>query len=104
MFQPIGKGLLQPLDHDGAAATAAVADGGGAEGCVLLLQHVDERRHDARAAAADGVAQGDGTAIHVHGGQVQAEQLGVGKGLQAEESNSGGTRLVHRAVERSPGS
>ena len=57
---------LHPLDDDGRGAAAAVADGGAADVLAVVLEEVREGGHDARAAAADGVAKRHRSAKDVH--------------------------------------
>src|SRR3954468_4250709 len=53
------------LDEDGVALAAARADGGAAEAAAAPAQLVDERPDDAGARRADGMAQGDRSAVDV---------------------------------------
>ena len=53
------------FDGEGYGVAAAEAEGGYAFLCVAALHLVDERDEDARAAGADGVADGDCAAVDV---------------------------------------
>src|SRR5579884_379532 len=57
--------LRQPLDDHGHALTATHAHRLETEPLVLVLEGVQEGGHDARPGHAEGVAEGDGTALHV---------------------------------------
>jgi hypothetical protein len=90
--------LLQALNDEGAGAASPVADACAAHLAALLLQDVDERGHDPGTAAAEGVADGDASAVDVDVGAVEAEQLHVGQGDDAE----GLVDLVKVDVGRGP--
>ena len=75
---------LSSLDHNGASAAPTVADAGGTEARAVLLEHGEQRDDYARAAAADGVADGDGAPVDVDLCLVEAEQLVVGEGDDRE--------------------
>ena len=70
---------LSSLNYDGRGAATAVADASGAEPRAVLLEHREQGHDDARAAAADRVADGDGASVDVDLGGVEAEQLVVGE-------------------------
>mmetsp|Transcript_5764 Transcript_5764/g.13405 ORF Transcript_5764/g.13405 Transcript_5764/m.13405 type:complete len:302 (+) Transcript_5764:88-993(+) len=75
---------LSSLDHNGASAAPTVADAGGTEARAVLLEYGEQRDDYARAAAADGVADGDGAPVDVDLCLVEAEQLVVGEGDDRE--------------------
>jgi hypothetical protein len=70
----------QILDDGDIRHAPALAHGLQAELGLALLQRVHQRGHEFAARGAQGVAQGDGAAVHVHLGGVHAGVLQPGQG------------------------
>src|SRR5688572_188506 len=68
-------GELSSFDRQSYSIAAAEAERGDAAFEIPLLQGIDQRGQDARAAGADRVAERDGAAIDVHSGRVDPELL-----------------------------
>ena len=79
-----GERCLCAVDDEGDAFAAADAEGGDAALRVALLHCVEEGDEDAGAGSADGVAEGDGAAVDVDAGGVEAEELVVDDGDDGE--------------------
>lgn len=63
--------ILALLDNDGRSTASTVADGGTAVLAALLVQNRVEGHHHTGTGAAQGMAQGNSTAVHVDLGRVQ---------------------------------
>src|SRR3990172_11741206 len=72
------------LEGHGHGATTTEAEGGEAMTASARGEFVEQGGHDARAAGADGVSQGDRAAVDVHLRPVEAELAAVGQHLGGE--------------------
>src|SRR5436190_21216348 len=70
-----------PLEGGRDRAATAEAQGGEAVAALAAAELVQQGRDDPRARGADGVTEGDRTAVHVHLVPVEAELATVGEGL-----------------------
>src|SRR5260370_130309 len=61
------------FDSQSYGVAAAEAEGGDSALEVAALQFVEQRNQDARAARADGMAEGDCAAVHIHFFRIQLE-------------------------------
>src|SRR5574338_1717177 len=79
-----GTRRLEGLDGHGHRSPAAQAEGGEAPATTAPPQLVQQRGQDARPGGADGVAEGDGTAVDVDAIPVEAELVAIGQDLRRE--------------------
>ena len=82
--QSSGSPVLDALDAHRDAHAAADAKRGEALLGVAALHFVEQGGQDARARGSDGVADGDGAAVHVHLLKIPAQGLVHGAGLGCE--------------------
>src|SRR6267143_1020397 len=75
---------LAPLDSEGHGVASAEAEGGDAALEIAALQFVEQGDEDARAAGADGMAEGDSAAVHVYFFGIELELPRNGNGSDGE--------------------
>src|SRR5690606_22753462 len=81
---PPGLAIVSAFDRQCHALAAADAQSGQAAASVAALHFVEQADQDAAAGGADGVAEGDGTAVDVDLGAVPVQFAADGNGLGGE--------------------